>query len=268
MTSIEAGLPAFDTLSRFSLEDKVVVVTGSGYGIGRQIALGIAGAGAKVVVCGRSEDKVADTAETILSHGGVAIAVAFDATEKQDCVELVNCCVEQFGRIDAMVINHGVIEVNAPEDLTEEQWLNVVHVNLNSCFYCAQAAGSQMIDQGEGGALVMVSSNGSLTAFAGLAAYGASKGGVDQLCRQLAAEWGKYRIRVNTINPGYTDNQMGGRPKKSLAPDLEVDIENLTPLERRGRAEEMVGPVLFLASDAASFVTGHCLVVDGGYSIL
>lgn len=122
-----------------------------------------------------------------------------------------------------------------------------------------------MIEQGEGGSIVMVSSNGSNVAFEGLAAYGASKGGVDQLCRQLAAEWGRYHIRVNTINPGYTDNPMGGRPKDSLTPDLENAIRNLTPLERRGMAQEMVGPVMFLTSDAASFVSGHCLVVDGGY---
>ncbi len=258
-------LQAFDTVSGFHLDDKVVIVTGSGYGLGRQMAFGLSGAGARVVVCGRSEDKLTETAEQIIERGGEAIAVAFDATEKEDCVALVNCTVEQFGRLDAIVVNHGVIEVSLPEDLTEEQWLNVIHVNLNSCFYCAQAAGNQMIEQGDGGSIVMVSSNGSLVAFEGLAAYGASKGGVDQLCRQLAAEWGRHGIRVNTINPGYTDNPMGGRPKDTLAPDLENSIKATTPLGRRGYAREMVGPVLFLTSDAASFVSGHCLTVDGGY---
>jgi len=259
---------AFNTLSEFSLEGKVIVVTGSGYGLGREMAFGIAGAGARVVVCGRSEDKVAESAEQILALGGEAMAVSFDATEREECIELINCCVEQFGRIDGIVVNHGMIEVNPPEHLTEEQWLQVVHVNLNSCFYCAQAAGNQMIAQGEGGSIVMVSSNGSTAAFEGLAAYGASKGGVDQLCRQLAAEWGRYQIRVNTINPGYTDNSMGGRPKESITPEFEEAIRNATPLERRGMAKEMVGPVVFLTSDAASFVSGHCLIVDGGYCAL
>lgn len=257
---------AFNTIAEFSLKEKVIIVTGSGYGLGREMALGISGAGAKVVVCGRSEDKVAETAEQILALGGEAIAVAFDATEREECIELINCCVQQFGRIDGIVVNHGVIEVNPPEHLTEEQWLQVVHVNLNSCFYCAQAAGRQMIEQGEGGTIVMVSSNGSTAAFEGLAAYGASKGGVDQLCRQLAAEWGRYQIRVNTINPGYTDNPMNG--EESITPEFEEAIQSATPLVRRGKAKEMVGPVVFLTSDAASFVTGHCLIVDGGYCAL
>jgi len=125
-----------------------------------------------------------------------------------------------------------------------------------------------MISQGDGGSIVMVSSNGSIAAFEGLAAYGASKGGVDQLCRQLAAEWGRYQIRVNTINPGYTDNPMGGPEKDTVTSEFEEAIRNATPLERRGMAAEMVGPVVFLSSDAASFVSGHCLVVDGGYCAL
>ena len=110
----------------------------------------------------------------------------------------------------------------------------------------------------------MASSNGSLVSFDGLAAYGASKGSVDQLCRQLASEWGQYQIRVNTVNPSYTDNPMGGRRVETLTPDLERGIKTRTPLGRRGRIRELIDSVLFLASDA-SFISGHCLTVDGSY---
>ena len=111
----------------------------------------------------------------------------------------------------------------------------------------------------------MTSSNGSMVGFDGLSAYGASKGGVDQLCRQLSSEWGKYNIRVNTINPGYTKNPMSGRPTSTVTQEMEQEIKNKTPLQRRGELHEFVGPVIFLASEASSFVSGHTLTVDGGY---
>ncbi len=253
------------TFSLFDLSDKSVIITGSGYGLGRHMAIGLAEAGARVVVCGRNSDKLGQTVSEITERGGNATAIPFDATNKTECDQLVKQTAERFGGLDVMVINHGVVAVNPPEDTTPEQWSHVIEVNLTSCFYCAQAAGQQMIKQNRGGSIVITSSNGSLVSFDGLSAYGASKGGVDQLCRQLAAEWGKYQIRVNTVNPGYTENPMGGRPGNTVTPELEQEIKQRTPLGRRGRADEFVGPVLFLASDASSYVSGHILTVDGGY---
>ena len=122
-----------------------------------------------------------------------------------------------------------------------------------------------MIAQGDGGSIVVTSSTGSLVGFQGLTAYGASKGGVDQMVRQLALEWGPHNIRVNAMNPGYTDNPMRGSESRSVNESLEEEIRAMTPMARRGKVREFVGPVVFLASEAASFVTGVILPVDGGY---
>ena len=252
----------------FDLTGKTAIVTGSGYGLGHHMAIGLADAGANVVVCGRNQVRLDDTVAKISQRGGVGYAHSFDATDKQQCEELVASAASRFGKLDIMAINHGVVAVNTPESTTMEQWHHTIDVNLTSCFYCAQAAGTQMIQQGHGGSIIITSSNGSLVSFDGLSAYGASKGGVDQLCRQLAAEWGKYQIRVNTVNPGYTENPMGGRPKESITESLEKEIQLRTPLGRRGKVEEFIGPVIFLGSDASSFVSGHVLTVDGGYSIV
>ena len=252
----------------FNLSGKCAIVTGSGYGLGHHMAIGLADAGANVIVCGRNKQKLDDTVVEIEKRGGIGFAHVFDATDKIQCDALVAAAVSRYQKLDMMVINHGVIAVNTPEATTSEQWRHTVDVNLTSCFYCAQAAGTQMIKQGQGGSIVITSSNGSLVSFDGLSAYGASKGGVDQLCRQLAAEWGQYKIRVNTVNPGYTENPMGGRPQEKISEPFEKEIRQRTPLGRRGKVEEFIGPVLFLGSDASSFVTGHALTVDGGYSIV
>ena len=231
------------------------------------MAIGLSDAGANVIVSGRSHDKLETTVNEIKDKGGTAAATVFDATRPQDCQRLVDSAFDRFGGLDIMIINHGVVAVNTPQQTTDEEWQHIIEVNLSSCFYCARAAGTRMISQGRGGTIVMTSSNGSLVGFEGLSAYGASKGGVDQLCRQLAMEWGQHGIRVNTINPGYTENPMGGRPRDTLTADVERAIKQRTPLGRRGRVDEFIGPVLFLASDASSFVSGHCLTVDGGYCI-
>src|SRR5689334_25021349 len=127
-----------------------------------------------------------------------------------------------------------------------------------------------MIAQGPGksgsaGSIVLISSTSSMTGSNNLVAYGASKGGVDQLCRQLAVEWGPHGIRVNAVNPGYTSNDMVGTEARHAAPGLNEEIKRMTPLGRRGTVAEIAGPVVFLASDAASYVNGVCLAVDGGY---
>ncbi len=252
-------------LAQFDLNNQTVIVTGGGYGLGKAMAQGLASAGANVVIAGRTQSKLQDTENEINSSGGNAISLTFDATDKASCETLISHTVERFGHIHSMVINHGVVSVAAPEDLSEAAWNEVISTNLSGCFFCAQAVGRQMIKQKSGGAVVMISSNGSLVGFDGLSAYGASKGGVDQLCRQLAMEWGQYNIRVNAVNPGYTTNSMSGRYEVTTTPELEAEIKKMTPLQRRGEPDDFVGPVIFLCSDASRFVSGHCLVVDGGY---
>ena len=124
---------------------------------------------------------------------------------------------------------------------------------------------SDIIKQKTGGSIILISSTGSLVGFNGLAAYGASKGGVDQLCRQLAVEWGPHDIRVNCVNPGYTTHNMRGTDTRHAAADLNEEMRRMTPMQRRGTPEEMAAPVVFLASPAASFISGVVIPVDGGY---
>ncbi len=252
-------------LSLFDLTDKVAFVTGGGRGLGQAMALGLAAVGAKVVVAARSEDDVVGTVKAIRATGGESIPVVFDATVQEECDRLVTETLAAYGRLDIAVVNHGIGLSEPAEETSSETWLKTIEVNLTGAFYCCQAAGCRMIAQGQGGSIVVTSSTGSLVGFEGLTAYGASKGGVDQMVRQLALEWGPHDIRVNAINPGYTDNAMRGSTTHGINDPLDDQIKAMTPMQRRGAVREFVGPVIFLASEAASFVTGITLPVDGGY---
>ena len=251
--------------SLFDLTGKTAVVTGGGRGLGRAMALGLAAAGANLVVAARSEDEVAATADEIRIQGGEAESFCFDATIRAEAKALVAFAVERFGRLDVMLANHGVGGGQRAEDTDDALWDRTIAANLTGAFYVCQEAGRQMIAQGGGGSIIVTSSTGSLVAFKGLLAYGASKGGADQMVRQLALEWGRHKIRVNAINPGYTSNAMRGSEDRVVPPEVTAEIERMTPLGRVGEAEEFVGPAIFLASDASSFVSGITLAVDGGY---
>jgi len=171
--------------------------------------------------------------------------------------------VARFGGLDVMIANHGQGGSGPAEELTDAQWETNTAGNLTSAFYCCQEAARTMIAQGRGGSIVVTSSTGSLVGFEGLLGFGASKGGVDQMVRQMAMEWGRHNIRVNTINPGWTTHPPGavGKPDDPH----ERAIAERTPLGQRGEAWEMAGPAIFLSSDASSFVTGITLIADGGW---
>ena len=253
--------------SPFDLTGRTAIVTGSGRGLGRAIALGLAEAGASLVTCARTAGTAASVAAEIEAGGGRAFGMQADCAEPRDCEALVAAALQKFGSLDILVCNHGIGLSKPAEAVSPVEWRQVVEVNLSGYFYAAQAAARPMLRQGRG-AIVMNSSNASFIGFPGLAAYGASKGGVDQLVRQLAVEWGDRGIRVNAINPGWTENKMAHRTEDAPDPEVEAEIRRMTPLRRRGRAEEIAAPVVFLASDAASFITGVCLPVDGGYFVL
>lgn len=180
---------------------------------------------------------------------------------------LVDRAVDHYGRLDVMGVNHGIGRAAMAEKIETEAWDEMVAVNLTSAFHCAHLAGQRMIKQGEGGSIVLVSSIGSCTAFCGLTSYGGAKGGVDQICRQLVPEWVYFGIRVNAVNPGFMTNHMRRSDERYDAADLTAAVEARTPVGRRGAPEEIAGPVIFLASDASSYVTGHIMPVDGGYGI-
>lgn len=254
--------------STFDLSGKTAIVTGAGRGLGAAMAMGLARAGAKVVCAARTASEIDATTSAILKNNGVSVSHVCDATKRSDCDGLIEAALNHFGKVDIMLVNHGVGRAIVPEDVSEEDWRDMMDVNLNGCFNCAQAAGRQMIAQGHGGSIILVSSNASLVAFRGLTSYSVSKAGVDMLCRQLAFEWGKHNIRVNTINPGYMTHHMRGAEERHSDPALDERLKKITPIPRRGDPEELVGPAIFLASDASSFVTGLNMPVDGGYTIL
>jgi NAD(P)-dependent dehydrogenase (short-subunit alcohol dehydrogenase family) len=249
----------------FDLSGRTAIVTGAGRGLGRGMAEALAEAGAIVVCAGRTSAGIEETATTIRAAGGRAEAFLFDAVKREDCGRLVADTATRHGRLDIMVVNHGIGLAAPAVDIGDHDWNETIAVNLTGAFLCAQAAGRQMIAQGKGGSIILISSNASLVGFHSLTAYGASKGGLDQLCRQLCVEWGPHNIRVNAVNPGYTTNNMAGGDERHAAVGLNEEIRRMTPLGRRGSVAEIASPVVFLASDAAAFVSGVCLPVDGGY---
>lgn len=248
----------------FDLTGRIAVITGTSRGIGRELAHGFAGAGATVVGCARSFEGAEKTAAELRAKGHETLPVLADVSTEEGAVALVNAAVRRYGRIDILVCNAGVNVKRKAIDFTPAEFDTVITGNLRSHFLTAQAAARQFIAQGSGGVIVMNSSNASVAAFEDLTPYCAAKGGVDMLVRGLAAEWGPFGIRVNAFNPGYTKHAMTAEGQAFLA-EAETEIAARTPLRRMAEMKEMVGPAIFLASDAASFVTGTILLADGGW---
>ena len=251
----------------FDLSGKVAIVTGAGRGLGRGIAICVGKAGAKTVTASRTLKEVEATAKEIRDAGGEASALTVDITDRVACADLVAGTLERHGRLDILVCNAAANLQGPALDVDEHMWNTTLAVELTGYFHCAQAAAEPMIAQG-GGSIVMVSANSSMVGYSELVTVAVAKGGVDQLARNLTVEWGGHGIRVNSINPGYTEHvPPAGDVSPGDSADIEADIRRLTPLGRRGRIEEFAWPVVFLASDAASFITGQNLAVDGGYAI-
>ena len=255
------------SLRRFSLDGKVAVVTGSGRGLGRAIAKGMAEAGAAVVTTSRHGAEAEAAAMEIRAAGGKAISIVTDVSDPQACERLVEHAIGEFGRLDIMACNAGIILTNPADRATPDELDQTLRINVGGALYCAQAAAKPMARQG-GGSIVVTSSNASLVAFPDLITYNISKGGVDQMVRTLAVEWAPRNIRVNAFNPGYLEHAMTRSEGYDRDPETEAAILRMTPMGRRGRVEEVVGVAIFLASDASSFVTGTVLPVDGGWCAL
>ena len=252
--------------SLFDLTGRVAIVTGSGRGLGKSMAVGLAGAGARVLTCSRTLQEAECTAEEICGAGGEAAAVRVDASDPADADALAAAAVDRWGRLDVLVNNAGIDIIEPATDVTIEHWQTVLSINLTGYFNCAMAAGRRMLEQGNGGSIINISSIAGLVGIRGLLSYSAAKGGVDQMTKVLAVEWAEHGVRVNAIAPGYFENIMQNAGTEHSQPEKQQQIRTFTPMRRRGHPDELVGPVVFLASDASSYVTGAVLYVDGGYT--
>jgi len=248
-----------------SLEGKLAIVTGGRRGIGRAIALAMAEAGADVALCDRVTDdgELAAVAEEIQRLGRRALAVKADVTRKVDVDNLVQVVTGEFGTIDILV-NNVAMNIMAPLlELGEDGWDKVINTDLKGYYLCCQAAGRKMVDR-KGGRIINIASTAAMKAAPGMGAYCIAKAGVVMLTRVLALELAQYNIQVNAIAP-YMVRTKFSQPLWSDARTLK-QIEAEIPLGRLAETKDVIGAVLFLASDASSYITGHTIVVDGGLS--
>ena len=258
----------------FDLSGKLAVVTGAGSGLGRDMALGLAEAGADVIIADLDLERGEEAAEKIRQKGKKSLSVPLDVSQPEQVEHLVEVAQEHFPKIDILVNNAG-ISIHAPTlSCPLESWQRVFDVNTTGTFLCSQAVGRVMVDAGSGCIINIASVYGHVGVDLSLAdsmddgvpredlAYSASKGAVVSMTRALATYWAKYRIRVNAISPGMmrTDRLKVGKTREIWA-----GLSERTPLGRPGTGNDLKGAVVYLASDASAFVTGQVLCVDGGW---
>ena len=249
-------------LSAFSLAGRRALVTGASRGIGREIALGLALAGATVAVSGRNEAELAKVAAAIAQAGGVAVPVQQDVSKAEDCRLGVARVVAALGGLDILVNNAGMEEVRPSLEIDEALWDRILDTNLKGAFFCAQAAAIEMKRTGTGGAIINLC---SLTSYRGIPTavpYGSSKAGLLGMTQALSAEWAPVGIRVNALAPGYFRTELTDVFYRNA--DWQQAMLKKIPAGRFGQLDDLVGAAIFLASDAAAYVTGQCLGVDGG----
>jgi NAD(P)-dependent dehydrogenase (short-subunit alcohol dehydrogenase family) len=255
-----------DVHAPFRLDGKVAVVTGASYGLGVLFAEILASAGADVVVTARSEDKLAETKAMVEGLGRRCVAVAGDVTSYADCERVADTAVGQLGRLDILVNNAGWADdrLVRTERCEPEMFARMVDTDLVGLFYMTRAAAPHMLRRGGGSIINLSSIFGNAGSENRTAGYFAAKGGVNQLTRLLACEWGDRNLRVNALAPNFFVSEM---TRTLLEESGMADwMRGRTPMRRMGELPELVGPLLFLASDASSFVTGTVLNVDGGWS--
>ncbi len=260
-----AGLPGVEAVHLFRLDGQVAVVTGGSSGLGRAMALGLARHGARVVVSGRDEARCRAVAAEITAAGGEAEPVVADVAAYAGCQALMAAALRRFGQIDVLVTSAGVVQSVPATEMSPEEWLRVINTDLNGVFWCCQAAGRHMVELRRG-SIINIASISGLYGFRDQAAYCAAKGGVVLLTKALAVEWAPRGVRVNCIAPTWFYTPMSAGTLDDPAQRAQK-LEQI-PLGRVGEEGDIVGPVVFLASSAASYVTGHILAVDGGKTAL
>ncbi len=252
---------------KFRLDGKTAVVTGAARGLGKAMAEGLVEAGADLVIPDIEIDEAHETAETMREKWGCEVLVTeTDVTDQESVKEMVDRTLENFDSLDILVNNAGIVINKPAEEMSYEEWKEVIDVNLNGVYLCSREAARPMIEQ-ESGSIVNIASMSAriVNNPQPQASYNASKAGVEHLTRSLAAEWAEHNIRVNCISPGYMRTEI---TKKFEDKDYVQDkwIEP-TPMKRMGEPEELKGAAVYLASEASSFMTGNSLVIDGGYTV-
>ena len=252
------------SLPSLSLEGKVAIITGGRRGIGKAIALMFAEAGADVAVCDSvvEDGDLGAVAKEIQGLGRRSLAIQADVSRKADVDNMVQKTVDELGGVDILVNNAGIIPRATPMEVSEEQWDMVMDIDLKGCLFCAQAAGKRMIEQGKGGNIINISSVAGTEGNVNRAGYASAKVGLIMLTRQLAIELGPHNIRANAIAPSNVRTELN----RDVFSDPEKSKQRMAivPLNRWAEPVETANAALFLASDAAAYITGITLTVDGG----
>ncbi|WP_082109186.1 SDR family NAD(P)-dependent oxidoreductase [Azospirillum thiophilum] len=248
----------------FDLTGKVAVVTGGGRGIGRSIAGGLAGFGAEIVLSGRNTATLAATAGEMDAQGAKVWWHAADVAREEEVAALLAAVLERHGRIDVLVNNAGINPTyKAAETLTREDWQPIIDINLGGVFHCCRHFGAAMVERGTG-SIINISSVGGHVGLRKTLPYCAAKGGLEMMTKSLAIDWAASGVRVNSIAPGFveTDLTAGVREHEQISRRL----LGQTPMGRFCGPDELIGAAVFLASAASAYVTGHSILVDGGWT--
>lgn len=245
----------------FDLTGRLALITGSSAGIGFALARGLARAGAAVVINARNADKLAQAARTLRDEGATVHALAFDVTDATAVAKAVATIEADIGPIDILVNNAGMQRRAPLEDFTQEHWHELMRTNVDSVFMVGQAVARHMIARRKG-KIINICSVQSELGRPNIAPYTASKGAVKMLTKGMAIDWGQHGIQVNGLGPGYFKTELNDALVKN--PEFSSWLIGRTPSRRWGDVEDLVGPAVFLASDASKFVNGHILYVDGG----
>ena len=253
-------------MNPFDLSGKAAIVTGGNNGIGRGIAIGLAGAGASVCIAGRDEKKNENVRLEIEELGHESISLRSDVNVEADIAATIAATEEAFGGLSILVNNAGIAALNVPEQMSDEEWSSVIETNLSSVFKFSRAAHPSLAKSG-GGKIINIGSMYSIFGSPLAASYAASKGGVVQLTKSLAVAWANDDIQVNAILPGWITTDMTA-PIRNDMQDLYDSIVARTPAGRFGEPEECAGTAVYLASEASNFVTGQSIAVCGGFMVL
>lgn len=251
-------------LPSFRVDNKVAIVTGAGRGIGRALAIGLAEAGADVALLARTTEDLQEVAGEIRKLGRKAYPIRADITKREDVESAVRTLIEEAGKIDILVNNAGMNIRSQALEVTDEEWETIMQTNLKSAFMMSQSVARIMKESG-GGKIINISSVAGSVALRTGVVYGATKAALSHMTRVLSMEWAKYGIFVNAVGPWYFKTPLTENLLKD--PQYIGEILDRTPMKRVGELEDLVGPVVFLASGASNYVTGQLLLVDGGMSV-